>query len=250
MVAVLEITTVSSCTVRCLVCPQDLLKESYRKDSAHRLDYHAFVDMLTNIPVSVRIHFSGFVEPWLNPDCTKMLFNALYRGHHVGMYTTCVGMTTQDREDVALILSNYRHLVDVVCVHLPDGVNMNVETEGMAFIHELRRLDLKHEVMKMGGPSFEAIDRAGNVTPNLTRHKGPIRCSYTDGPDKYDHNVLLPNGDVHLCCMDYSLRHRLGNLFEQSWDEIQNGEPMRALREANATDGDTLCRRCHGAERK
>jgi radical SAM protein with 4Fe4S-binding SPASM domain len=95
---------------------------------------------------------------------------------------------------------------------------------------------------------FEAIDRAGNVKRNLMRHKGAMRCSYTDGPETYDHNVMLPNGDVHLCCMDYGLSTRLGNLFEQSWDEIQNDEPMRALREANAIEGDSLCRRCHGAK--
>jgi len=31
---------------------------------------------------------------------------------------------------------------------------------------------------------------------------------------------LLPNGDISLCCMDYSLDHILGNLFTQEYDEI------------------------------
>ena len=49
--------------------------------------------------------------------------------------------------------------------------------------------------------------------------------------------------------MDYGLKHRLGNLFLETWDAIMNGEPMRTLREANERDdGDTLCRRCHGSE--
>jgi hypothetical protein len=34
------------------------------------------------------------------------------------------------------------------------------------------------------------------------------------------HNVLLPNGDVSLCCMDYQLTHILGNLFVQSYDDV------------------------------
>jgi len=34
------------------------------------------------------------------------------------------------------------------------------------------------------------------------------------------HNVLLPNGDVVLCCMDYNLENILGNLFTQEFDDI------------------------------
>jgi len=32
------------------------------------------------------------------------------------------------------------------------------------------------------------------------------------GQDRIFRNVLLPNGDVVLCCMDYGLDHILGNL--------------------------------------
>jgi radical SAM protein with 4Fe4S-binding SPASM domain len=46
------------------------------------------------------------------------------------------------------------------------------------------------------------------------RHEGAVTCSYTPF---YDQNVVLPNGDVYLCCMDYSLKHRMGNLFEQDY---------------------------------
>lgn len=34
------------------------------------------------------------------------------------------------------------------------------------------------------------------------------------------HNVLMPNGDVVLCCMDYNQDHILGNLYTQEYDEI------------------------------
>ncbi len=246
MVAVLEITTVASCSVRCLICPQDLLKASYRKDSEHRLSIDDYLTIFVGLPKNTRIHFSGFVEPWLNPDCTEMLHIALRRGYRVAVYTTCVGM--MDVMEAAGLLVRYHEQVDVICVHIPDGINMTTVSHSAMFINALMNAGLKPEIMMMNPTTgFTQVDRAGNVTPNLTRHRGPIRCSYTDGPDKYDHNVLLPNGDVHLCCMDYSLRHPLGNLFEQTWEEIQNGEPLRKLRDANATDGDTLCRRCHGA---
>ena len=31
---------------------------------------------------------------------------------------------------------------------------------------------------------------------------------------------MLPNGDVSLCCMDYSLSYIIGNMFEQEYEEI------------------------------
>ena len=34
------------------------------------------------------------------------------------------------------------------------------------------------------------------------------------------HNVLLPNGNVSLCCEDYNLEHIIGNLFEEEYNEI------------------------------
>ena len=34
------------------------------------------------------------------------------------------------------------------------------------------------------------------------------------------HNVLLPDGRVSLCCMDYGLEQILGNLFEEEYDDI------------------------------
>ncbi len=243
MVAVLEVTTVASCSVRCKICPQDLLKKSYRKDSAHRLTYPKFIQAVDAVPKHVVIHFSGFVEPWLNPECTSMLNYVLASGYRVGVYTTCVGMG--HIESLAQLLAAYEDQVDVICIHLPDGVNMTVPTQGKEFSAALTAHGVPHEVMTMAGPDFTLVDRAGNVVPSLLRHKGPIRCSYTD-PGKYDHNVMLPNGDVHLCCMDYGLAEPLGNLFEQTWEEIQDGEAMRDLRQRNI-DGDSLCRRCVGA---
>jgi hypothetical protein len=45
----------------------------------------------------------------------------------------------------------------------------------------------------------------------------PQTCGCVEG---LYHNVLLPNGDVSLCCMDYSLENILGNLNKQSFDEV------------------------------
>jgi hypothetical protein len=45
----------------------------------------------------------------------------------------------------------------------------------------------------------------------------PMTCN---ADEELYHNVLLPNGDVVLCCMDYNLDHILGNLFTQEYNDI------------------------------
>lgn len=250
----LELTTVSSCAVNCSFCPQGVLRDAYRGPRTLRLeDFRAVVDRL---PRDVVLHFSGFVEPWLNPDCTEMLRDALEAGRRVAVYTTTIGM--RDPGKVRALLDEHRALVDHVCLHLPDREG-NMPTEPHESAIEVFRGFPGLEVMAMGSPSaavqgrglprlpiWNPIDRAGNLTGNSlprVRHVGPIRCSYTP---TYEHNVMLPNGDVVLCCMDYGLKHPLGNLLTHAWEDLD--EARRRVSYASFATSTTLCRNCHGAE--
>ncbi len=59
-------------------------------------------------------------------------------------------------------------------------------------------------------------------------------------------NVLLPNGDVVLCCMDFGLRHVLGNLKTDSYSTIINSEERKNILKSMSV-GDarkTLCYLC------
>ena len=82
-------------------------------------------------------------------------------------------------------------------------------------------------------PTYQMWSRAGNLLgesimkPELLNRKDEYKSIYHGNQEmtcgcleKLYHNVMLPNGDVSLCCMDYGLEHILGNLFEQSYDEI------------------------------
>ena len=61
-----------------------------------------------------------------------------------------------------------------------------------------------------------------------------------------DHNVMLPNGDVLMCCMDYGYTGLFGNLFTQSYEEIQNSEAAIAMRRT-LDEGESICRHCANA---
>ena len=60
-----------------------------------------------------------------------------------------------------------------------------------------------------------------NPLVQASAHRGRTVCIPTD--DCYDHVLLLPNGDVYQCCQDFGLKHKIGNLAEAPWDELDLG---------------------------
>jgi len=76
------------------------------------------------------------------------------------------------------------------------------------------------------------------------RKTGKIKCSAC-GP-KLDHNVLLPNGNVALCCMIYDLKHIVGNLLTGTYDSLFESEEYKKVLRGQAGDEsvDIACRSC------
>lgn len=262
----LEITTTIGCNVQCDYCPQDKITRAYlNRSRTTMLSSKDFEVALSKLPRKVLIHFSGMAEPWLNPACTEMVLLTHRRGHEISVFTTAVGMTLSDVHQINAI--PFRDFV----VHLPD-------TEGHAKIPVddlyLKTMDaivrgnihglsymtmgtLPGRVKKIVGrrvPPTRMMSRAGNV-PGKTgiqtppRFSGEIRCESCG--DRFDHNVLLPNGDVILCCMDYGMQHVLGNLFTSNYESLFSGEEFRRLvKGLNDESMNILCRYCENASRR
>ena len=71
------------------------------------------------------------------------------------------------------------------------------------------------EMIDKGVNKVEKISRAGNLK-DVKEKKGFYKCTRSN----FDNNVLLPNGDVYLCCMDYGLKHHLGNLKDTNFNNL------------------------------
>jgi hypothetical protein len=81
---------------------------------------------------------------------------------------------------------------------------------------------------------------------NITPHNVfSLTCKSTPF---YDRNVLLPNGDVVLCCMDYDLKHIIGNLLTQTYEEVMQGKPLLDLIAINETPEYSKCSICKACE--
>ncbi len=261
--AELEITTVIGCKIRCTYCPQDKLVKAYAKRSnIYKMTFDTFKQCLNKIPLHIHIHFSGMAEPWLNPECTRMLLYAHEKGYEIAVYTTAVGMTPLDVEKIQSI--PFR----IFAVHLPDkeryskieltdnylktiGAISRSKIQNRKYMtmgtlpSELRRL-LKKRIAKTS-----MLSRAGNLKGEKdivypSRLKGPIRCRSCS--DLLNHNVLLPNGDVLLCCMDYGMQHNLGNLLSVDYASLFENEEYQQLQKGLNDDSfDILCRYCENA---
>lgn len=264
----IEITTKIGCRIRCKYCPQKLLLDRYYekdKDRESMMTPETFERCISHIPREAVILFSGMVEPLHNPHCTEMMKMALERGHKVDLYSTfseislseteeiCklplgfVGLHVADNRGFAHIATDEEYYAKITCL-----VNAKKE-DGTPFVNVCNsQTEADERVAAICEGKYEILttmlDRAGNLKDEglygrQTMH-GKLSCSLCG--QKLNHNVLLPDGTLLLCCMDYGMKHVLGNLLEQGYGEIMEQEEMRRIRDgiAGNEELDILCRKC------
>lgn len=278
----LEITTHLGCSLACRFCPQDRLVKSYPKGSSRSLGLTDFIQLVAKLPRHIRIDFSGMAEPWLNPEATGMVTHAFDQQRMVAIYTTLQGLSP---DDAAMLIDRFAERITPETpwvIHLPDAEgNMTGWKPSPVYRATLRRMiefhrsdrapaGLSFMTMSANGivaepirdlmpeplAPFQGISRAENLNRDefspaaLLRpiqHDRAVLCRSTP---YFDHNTMLPNGDVLLCCMDYGRSQVLGNLLRQTWEEIHGGLAMGAIRLQAMTPAGSdnlLCRRCHNA---
>ncbi len=263
----IEITTQIGCSINCKYCPQNLLLSKYfekNKSRKQRLSLEDYKKCLMNLPPEAIITFSGFCEPFLNPACADMLCFTAEHGNRMSLHTTLVGMTMDDFEkikklpfeNIVLHTPDKDHYANIpvtdtylqVLDHMLDATNADGEPLIRAANcqsepdEEILRF-IRNRVSFM---NIQLIDRAGNLENEEVAehiwHKGKIVC--VKSPE-LRRNVLLPDGSLALCCMDFGLRHELGNLLYNTYDEIAAGKVMQDIKNNMLENGgEVLCRKC------
>lgn len=268
----IEITTQIGCSVNCKYCPQNVLVSRYfanDKNRKKKLSLEDYKRCLKNLPEDTVITFSGFCEPFLNPECADLICYTAEHGNKMSLHTTLVGMTMEDFERIkGLDFEN-------VILHAPDKDNYAKIPITDVYLQVLNSmLDAKdkdgaplikiancqsepsEEILRIinhrvSFSSNKLVDRAGNIEEEAIaeyiNHIGRITC--VKSPE-LRRNVLLPDGTLVLCCMDFGLRHELGNLLHHSYEEIANGKVLQDIRGCMENGGDVLCRKCSVAKNK
>jgi len=268
----IEITTNildCGCIMNCLFCPQPTLLKNY-KSNIRMLSFNDYKKAIDKIPSNIEIRFAGFSEPWLNKKTTDMILYAHEKGHKIYIFTTGVGLSAE-------AFKRIEHITfEMFVLHLPDkqqNAHHNITPEYIETIKYLKenvkvcrsstwtKRNLTLDTMHMGvlhdsvkdifpdslnyqmSPRAYNLKNEYNIKPELKKKflreinhgEGNYTCNFPEG---FHRNVMLPNGDMYLCCMDYGLEHKLGNIFEEDYLIIIN--------RTNKTDWH-LCQFCEWA---
>jgi sulfatase maturation enzyme AslB (radical SAM superfamily) len=266
--ASLEITTTIPCTNFCTYCPQSLLIKKYgKKEQNMTLD--TFKNCIDKVPNNVHITFAGYAEPFMNPQCIDFIEYANQIGRTINIYTTLVGLTIEQVNRLSKVNIN------ALVLHLPDDTNQmraNVDEEYKNVLKRTTAIlpvssshvygKLHKELVGLIRPrEFELTNqhlhtRANNVKSDKLALKphdwmaGNIKCGVIvrENGSIININVLLPNGDVTLCCMDYGLEHKIGNLLEISYESLFTSDEYKRVEAGLVNDSiDILCRTCKEA---
>lgn len=248
----IEITTNIGCPNGCDCCPQSTLKAAY--DGPKQFQMEDFRKCLDHTPPGTYYEFCGFSEPMLHPRIAEMLEMTSNRGFPIRMCSTLLGIKDCDYIWFARAKRWY-----YLRVHVPDDTHFLFDSEKWIELHKVLwnwKLPLQYTHSSMGKVPAEIqryLDSLGvevicpklctraGILQEVQPREGQLFCT-----DKRVHqNILLPNGDVYLCCMDWGLKHKLGNLITQPYSEIH----AEAHRLAAAGLEGLICSKCEYGQR-
>lgn len=264
----LEITPAIGCSVNCKYCPQEVfLKEYFREDNKRKkyMTLDDFKICIDKLPKNALIEWAGFVEPFLNNESIDMMQYAFEQGYEMTLYTTLIGLTKKklmkiismpfkqvvlhvaDKDGYANIpvTDEYLELLEIIInAKKKDGTpfvdNANCQSEPHPKV-----LEKTKDKIRIYG---EMSDRAGNLENKDNKLRGGEKCGriYCERAVNLNHNVLLPDGTVVLCCNDFGMKHVLGNLLKEDYDSIISSEQMRLVKRGMNLDESLsiLCRKC------
>lgn len=214
-------TLFSPCSLRCLkYCPQDILAAKYKGE--HSMLHKVFMQCLVNLPENTDLHFGGFGEPSLNHSFPDFVMIARELVKKITVYSTLSGLTLNSMKEMAL------H-IDELIIHVPDGevlkMPVNPDYEAVFF----------YAVTNIKNVGFSIMNKRfmTNNRENIARGKPGKRrfgkCIQGIQP------IIMPNGEAYLCCMDFCLTHKVGNLAL---------EPYSLIVERIKAGGWSLCSTC------
>lgn len=267
--ASLELSLVMGCPLACVFCPQKLLLSQYFGEDKNRkrsLSFDDFKIALSQVVSGGGISFCGMSEPFQNKQCADMIKYAYEKGYKICLNTTLVGMGLEDYEKIKDVK------FDSFILHIPDQEGNSKFEITEDYLRVLKLVEetfsspyyschgtVHKEILDyIDGAKYAGIeigDRAGNldVSEYMQNHKikkeGSLVCWHgLGGRISGWCPVMLPDGTLVLCCQDYGMKHVLGNLVRQTWDEITSeSEYIKFSRGLEDETVDILCRKCEEA---
>lgn len=274
-----EISVRMGCANNCDYCPQQLLMHKYYKENKKTetfLSLEKYKYYLSKIPEDIAISFAGMTDPFFNPEAFEMMEYAAQKGHKLMLFSSLRGLNLEQIKRLNKID------FDMICIHTPDRdgcMKYKADDEYLENIRYMKEHNPKASFIVAGRADeriAEILDnkveeitissRANNldlakinknVKVKITQKVAdniPVFCNVLfwwghktlDTPFEVEKSILLPDGSLLLCCQDYGMEHVLGNLNDNTYDEIIHGEKMKEITDAMQCKNELplLCREC------
>jgi organic radical activating enzyme len=282
----LEITTKIGCSQMCEYCPQLKLIEEYKKgkQKTNKVDKMMTLDNFKNyistIPEVIDFHFTGYVEPFDNPNCHEFLLIAHEKGHKLQINTTLDGLT-KEKFDKIRHLPFKQFIIHLASATYKEEIGRkrprSIRPSGQPELRQdwLDLLDyvgrnqpINFKLVAHGGAHEQAIQVLQNLanegllnqshianlyiktsTRSQNKAQDNIKIIRQKIPPPYNirgkcarihQSVLMPDGRMGLCCQDYGLEHVLGDLSKQTWAEYKTSDSYKEV----VSQGANLCDYC------
>jgi len=260
---IVEFSLYVGCEINCTYCPQ---KSLYKASKSKFLTVNEYKDILDKIPSTVSVVFAGFIDPLLYQNLKEVVEYTRFKGHNMYIATT---LPEKIKENIDIFLN--KKYWNGRTVHLRDesmnyGKNSNYYYETLdnyfsqfndklrdnrfSFLGKVLDIKILELLKKYNLESYfrqiTPYKRIDSTVKDITvvdnpKLKGNIYC--TRG--FYRKQMIAPDGDVVLCCMDVEKKHILGNLKENTFDEIYNNEEYKkVLKGFNDENLEIICRQC------
>ena len=278
----IQIQTQSGCDGRCVFCPnRDVLKSDLPQGRMEAELYHKVIGDLARTPPH-RVSTYLMNEPLLDgrlPDLIRYTSQALpgvttlvtSNGTHLtremgeglidaGLKRLKVSIQSLDREtnarlmgasvDSELVVARvlaFKRLIRARRSKLDLRVSMIVTKLNADAIAHARRFWRKHGIRLV---TSVLENRGGNIADADALNPHGMACAHCDCIRPSREMCVLWNGDVVLCCVDWWRTAVVGNVAEQSVQEIWQGARLREVRAAlRENDEDAMPKICaHCAE--
>ncbi len=259
------------CNLRCVFCYQH--NKTAMKEAELQMGYMDFdlykktIDGMKNFPQKVKkLKFGGFGEPLLHPEFPKMIEYAKRCGvaEKIDLFTNGLLLTKQKSLDLVNAGLDWMN-VSVNGISAEDyqkncnaTINMEQFLSELSYLYDNRKQlfvyvklgdngytdQQKQQFYNMFGDICDEIyiePIAQNVWVDIDSHSENNETDIAGNAVAYRHVctmiftslILTSNGQAVACCADWKKKYVIGDVREQSIQEIWNGEPLRKLRVIN-----------------
>lgn len=242
----IDFTLQAGCPVRCDFCPQTLFLKEY-KSPEKKITLDNFKLALSNLKNSSvkTIQFAGFSEPLYHENFYDFAALSVEGGFEVLVISTLKGLDIERLKKIENLPVIWEVSIQPINMRNRKGLNDEEAWDNIKSFMKLnfkpqpifRCLDLNLSIKERNklieqGEEFgiknivfgEFNTRAGIIGENRINKFGKkIICRYNVPPE------ILPNGDVLLCCMDFGIKHVIGNIFRESFEKILSSDPLKKI---------------------